>query len=131
MSSERLDNKIIGQVVRKLRDDNGYTQQKLGELAGCSRSAIAQLERGAMAASLETLSDVARALGVNLSYIILKAEGIDKDEQYELETLKADLPEAITLLKKSNEELTKRQKKELIDFMSFYFNQSKERNKDN
>lgn len=119
-----MDNKKIGTIIKELRNSKGFTQIQLAEKASCSRSYVAQVERGAMTPSIETLSDLAKALGVTVSYIMLKAQGADNDD-HELIILQSELPEGITLLKEANSLLTKKQKKDLIEFMKFYINQNK------
>lgn len=122
-----MDPKKVGQVIKDLRKKRAYTQTQLAELANCSRSYIAQLERGALNPSLETLSELAKVLGVNTTYIILKAEGVENDD-YELIILKNEFPEGVTILKNANKELSESQKKDMADLMSFYFKKERERN---
>lgn len=76
---------------------------------------------------METLSELAKVLGVNTTYIILKAEGVENDD-YELIILKNEFPEGVTILKNANKELSESQKKDMADLMSFYFKKERERN---
>jgi predicted RNase H-like HicB family nuclease/DNA-binding XRE family transcriptional regulator len=53
--------------IRWARDDAGYSQAKLGQLAGVSQQQIAKLEDPDENPTLETLEKVGRALGLNVS----------------------------------------------------------------
>jgi len=123
-----MDLKEIGKAIKQLRNDRKITQVELAQKANCSRSFIADLERGASKASLDTLKSIANALGVNLSYLLLKAEHSIPDE-YDLMVLKIknEFPQGITILKKATEELTKRQKKDLVEFIDFFIRKEVEK----
>lgn len=58
---------INGAVVRKKRIALNYTQEKLAEMAGLSRSQIQRIERGNVNCSIETVKKIARALGCEYS----------------------------------------------------------------
>ncbi len=51
-----------GSVLRRLRDDSGLTQEKLGELSGVHATHIGRIERGESEPTLGTLVDLALAL---------------------------------------------------------------------
>lgn len=56
---------MIGQQVRAYRLERGMTQWDVAKAANLQPSGISQIETGAVMASVETLTDIARALGVN------------------------------------------------------------------
>jgi len=58
--------KKLGQRIRVLRKTKGLTQEKLGEKAELSYKFIGEIERGQVNPSLDTLSAIANALGVNI-----------------------------------------------------------------
>jgi transcriptional regulator with XRE-family HTH domain len=55
----------FGKRLRYLRRDRDITQEQLAELIGMSVSFISLLERGRTSPSIDTIVNLARALGVN------------------------------------------------------------------
>ena len=55
--------------LRKLRIDQGLTQNELRHLSGVSLKTITNIERGKHLPKLETMLKVAKALGVELADI--------------------------------------------------------------
>lgn len=66
MDREKRDKnyqQAIGQVVRRLRRDKGWTQNKLAEEIGTSQSAIHRIENGGQNISLELIQKLSAVLG--------------------------------------------------------------------
>lgn len=59
--------KLIGQRIRNHRSQQGLSQEKLAELAGCHPTYIGQLERGEKNATIESIEKIAVALNISLS----------------------------------------------------------------
>src|SRR4051794_1329035 len=59
--------RALGENVRHLRMQRDLTQQALGERAHLHRTYLADVERGGRNVSIESLSKIARALGVTVS----------------------------------------------------------------
>ncbi len=59
--------KIVGQRIRNYRTQQGLSQEKLAELAGCHPTYIGQLERGEKNATLESIERIAGSLKISLS----------------------------------------------------------------
>ena len=57
----------LGKKVRQLRNDNGLSQEKLGELTGLDRTYISGIERGVRNPSLRNIEKIAKALKVKVS----------------------------------------------------------------
>ena len=55
----------IGFNIRRMREERGLSQEKLGALAGLHRAYIGQVERGEKSIGLKNLEKVAKALGLN------------------------------------------------------------------
>lgn len=55
---------IVGQRIRELREEKGWSQEKLAEQADLDRTYIGRIERGEKNIGLENLVKIARALGV-------------------------------------------------------------------
>lgn len=61
----------IGLKIKELRNNKGYTLDKLAELAECSKSYIWELEnKTPPRPSAEKLAKIAKALGVTIDYFI-------------------------------------------------------------
>lgn len=56
----------IGQQIRTLREQRGWSQRALGERANMTHSFLSRLERGQTGIEVETLANLAAALGVDL-----------------------------------------------------------------
>lgn len=59
--------KIVGQRIRNYRTQQGLSQEKLAELAGCHPTYIGQIERGEKNATLESIDKIASSLKISLS----------------------------------------------------------------
>ncbi|WP_405094591.1 helix-turn-helix domain-containing protein [Micromonospora sp. NBC_01412] len=56
----------LGQTVRQLRKQNGWSQTQLARAAGMTQSAVARFEAGGTVPTLAVLERLARALGMKL-----------------------------------------------------------------
>jgi transcriptional regulator with XRE-family HTH domain len=66
-----LDEKALGKVLQKARQQAGFTQQKLCQKTGLSYSTLAKIERGAIKApSIFTIQQIAHVLGVTLDDLV-------------------------------------------------------------
>ena len=57
----------LGRAVKTRRRDLSLTQQQLGDLAGCGRLFVHQLEKGKTTVRLDKLLDVMTILGLRLT----------------------------------------------------------------
>ena len=64
-----IDYISIGNRIKELRSQKGWTQAKLAELSGVEPSNISHIERAATKLSLPTLVNIANALEVTLDEI--------------------------------------------------------------
>ena len=69
MSTKEETRKRIGQRVRILRTQAGLTQQELADRAGLQRTHIERIEDGAFGSQVETIQQVAEALGMTVDII--------------------------------------------------------------
>ena len=58
---------LIGDKVRASREAASLTQKELAERVGCSRSEIANIEAGSVAATVSMLACIADSLGLTLN----------------------------------------------------------------
>lgn len=90
----------IGDIIKKYRNEKGFTQKSLAEKANISRSYLADLENNRYNPSLDVLKAIAKALNVNSSMLL--AEKFDaendvsqlKEESALYETGKFKTPQA-------------------------------------
>jgi transcriptional regulator with XRE-family HTH domain len=64
----------FSQVLRKMREERGWSQEQLAERADLNRSYLGEVERGRAVPSLLTASKLAGALEVQLSSLIARCE---------------------------------------------------------
>tara|TARA_X000001388_G_C2213457_1_gene116109 strand:+ start:722 stop:1084 length:363 start_codon:yes stop_codon:yes gene_type:complete len=70
----------LGNKIKQLRQEKGYTLDKLAELSGSSKSYIWELEnKTPPRPSAEKLSKIASQLGVTLEYLISEDNAITKE----------------------------------------------------
>ena len=66
-NSERLR---IGQRIAELRKGQGITQTQLAERCGLQQAHIARIETGRYSVGLDTLAQIADAMGMKIDFII-------------------------------------------------------------
>ena len=62
--------KNFGKRLQKLRKEQGISQEKFAEISGLHRTYISSLERGTRNPTLTTLFSIAKALNVEISYLV-------------------------------------------------------------
>jgi transcriptional regulator with XRE-family HTH domain len=60
----------VGDKVRDLRKERGWSQQELADRAGISMQTVSNLETGRHVPGIATLSKIAGALGVGLGELL-------------------------------------------------------------
>ncbi len=61
-------------LIRRLREDRGWSQERMAERAELNRTYIGEIERAAVMPSLATASKLAQALELPLSALIAQCE---------------------------------------------------------
>lgn len=62
--------KRVGENIRRLRNEAGYTQDGFAELAGLGRAHMGEIERGESNVTLRTLKIIADALKLRVTDLI-------------------------------------------------------------
>lgn len=75
--------KIFGACVRKYRENRGFSQEKLADLAGLHRTYIGSVERGEKNISLDNILILADALECKPSDLFKCFEQYAEDEAHE------------------------------------------------
>ena len=69
MSTKEETRQRIGQRVKALRQAAGLSQQELADRAGLNRTHIGRIEDGAFGSQVETIQQIAEALGMTVDII--------------------------------------------------------------
>lgn len=65
---------IFGKILKKIRGEKGFSQEKLALEADLDRTFISLLERGLRQPSLNTLLQISKALDTKASEIVAQVE---------------------------------------------------------
>ncbi len=87
-----------GSRIRRLRRMKHLTQEQLGELAGLHPSYVGQVERGQRTPSVKTLEAIARALGIDPSFLLRATDGPDSPLEDLLALVAVASPEQVHLI---------------------------------
>lgn len=71
----------FGSNIRRLRKEKGLTQAELAKRIGKDSSYISKLENDETKGNLDTLSDIAQALGVSLHDLLSQEEMVASQHQ--------------------------------------------------
>jgi len=63
-------NKEVGFNIRRIREEQGFSQERLAALADLHRAYIGQIERGEKNIGLKNLEKIAKALNVNIKDLL-------------------------------------------------------------
>ena len=72
--SEEVLVREFGAVVRRLRLEKGFSQERFAELCGLHRTYIGSIERGEKVVTIVTANKVAKALGTTLAGLFSELE---------------------------------------------------------
>ena len=64
----------FGLAVRRLREERGISQEELGQLTGLHRNHVGQIERAELNPTLKSIDLIAKALTIEPSELIGRAE---------------------------------------------------------
>ncbi len=65
---------VFGRVVRRARESQRWSQERLAEKADLNRSYLGEIERGDVVPSLHTMAKLAGALELKLSELVARCE---------------------------------------------------------
>ena len=71
---------MIGELIKKVRQNNGMTQQQLADALGVQRAAISKYEKGIVPPNITTLEKIATALEVPISYFFPPIDPSDTED---------------------------------------------------
>lgn len=73
-------NVTIGKNIRKLRESNGYTREKLAELAEMNDKFLYEVETGKKGLSAQKMFKLSRSLGVSMDFLVSGESNADSYE---------------------------------------------------
>lgn len=100
---------VVAENVKRLKDYRKKTQGQIAKDAGVSQSSVGRVLAGAVAADLDTLSGIAKALGVQAWQLLIPAmqpdnppvlRSVDRQEEALYERMRAAAAELVALQKK-------------------------------
>ena len=71
---------VFGNRVRNLRNQKGMSQERLAELAGLHSTYIGQIERGEKNPTVDTVSKIAKGLGIPMVRFFENIDGLVDNE---------------------------------------------------
>lgn len=80
----------VGENIKRIRKEKGYSIMKIRELTGLSKSTISDIENGKSSPTIETLSKISKALDVEI--INLFSEHSNTNNEHDIESSKIDDP---------------------------------------
>ncbi len=89
----------LGDTLRDLRRQRGFTQEQLAELANLHSTYIAKIETGQRLPSLSTLASIANALEVRVAVLIDGPESEAKDSIFH-DAMSEPLPQDLERVKR-------------------------------
>jgi transcriptional regulator with XRE-family HTH domain len=69
----------LAKVLKSLRADKAFSQEKLAEVAGIHPTYVSLLERGKKSPTVDTLRQIAKGLDIPTWELIKQAEELDKN----------------------------------------------------
>lgn len=60
----------FGKRIRAIREEQGLSQEALGQKAGLHRTYISLIERGHKSVTLESMEKIAKALGIHMRRLL-------------------------------------------------------------
>ncbi len=68
----------FGKIVKRVREENGLSQEMLADRADLNRSYIGEVERGTAMPSLGTVTKIAKALNLSASALLARYEAYEQ-----------------------------------------------------
>jgi transcriptional regulator with XRE-family HTH domain len=92
---------LVGERIRTLRKERGWSQEELGEKANLHHTYVGAIERGEKNASIDTLDKIADALGtviVDLFALVRGEMNVEKLKARVIEEVKESSPGMLKLI---------------------------------
>lgn len=122
-----LDKKLVGNRIKKERNNIGLTQEELAQKLGLNnKSSISQYENGDAIPSDDIKFEMSKIFNCSIDYLLGKSD-IRNPDEIEIDSDKIH----IGLSAKDYTEITDTQKKQIEDFARFVLKDNEKKNKKN
>jgi transcriptional regulator with XRE-family HTH domain len=74
MTEDEALTRRFGELVRRLRSEQGFSQEGFAYRVGLHRTYVGQIERGEKNVTILTANKIAKALGITLASLFTKLE---------------------------------------------------------
>ena len=112
-----MDQDKFGRFIAKLRKENGYTQEKLGEKLGVTAKSVSKWENGRTLPDISLFPKIATLLGVSISDLFA-GECVTNIKKEDIKLIN-DSTE--TIIKKSNKKILKKATKLFVGILIIFF----------
>jgi transcriptional regulator with XRE-family HTH domain len=68
------EEKILGGIIKEIRQNKGISQERFAKITGLDRSYISHIETGKKSPTLSTILKIAVGLDIELSFLIKEME---------------------------------------------------------
>lgn len=102
-----MDKVELGQKIRNIRKEKGYTQEQFAEMAGISTVYLGEVERGIKSLSLNLFIKIIKALDISADSVL--RDELPSGKQYVYDDITIKL-----------EKLTPKQRKTICDIIDAY-----------
>ena len=112
---------IISKRLKKLREDAGLSQTKIGQLVGVPQSSIYRYEQGKSTPSPKTFRWYADFFDVSLDYLFGRTDdphGVHYDCQPKLETINPEMEKFVEMCFDPNSRMNERWKETILKMLS-------------
>jgi transcriptional regulator with XRE-family HTH domain len=77
----------LGENIKRLRKEKGWSQTQLAKKVGCHLSNITRIETGKYVPALETVTQIAKILDVPIDYLVNSTDGSSEEIRIEDQAL--------------------------------------------
>ena len=70
----------VGIAIKTIREQKGLSQNQLAKKSGISQSAISSIESTTKSPSIDTVFEIASALGISITDLLSVSDGINKEK---------------------------------------------------
>jgi len=90
ITSMSINYEMLGDKIRLVRTNRGFSQEELAEAANLTRESINRIEKGTLTAKLETISVIAGILDISIDYLLSNENEPSSDPEAEIRSLLLD-----------------------------------------
>lgn len=116
---------MFNKILKELRTEKGITQQELSKHISVSDRTIGYYESGDRFPDQDVLEEIANYFNVSIDYLLGKSSM--RENSKEIEELKNELPEGLSILRRATKELDEESKQTMIALMKTFVDSQKKK----